>query len=110
MATNQRRAVVVVAGAEGLRDNPESVLRTREFLSAIGVPLVVWTPVPRKLRPASCPWGEVVDVRTYGDLYDADNALQKLLRRQRVVWVEGNHLPQDLALAPGLADLRVAGR
>ncbi|MCU0292096.1 MAG: hypothetical protein MUF10_08925 [Thermoanaerobaculaceae bacterium] len=110
MATNQRRAVVVVTGEEGLRDNPESVLRTREFLSAIGVPLLVWTPVPRKLRPASCPWGEVVDVRTYGDLYDADNALQKLLRRQRIVWVEGDHLPQDLALAPGLVDVRLAGR
>lgn len=110
MATNQRRAVVVVVGEEGLRGSPEAVVRTREFLSAIGVPLLVWTPVPRKQRPASCPWVEVVDVRTYGDLYDADNALQKLLRRQRIVWVEGDHLPQDLALAPGRADIRVAGR
>lgn len=110
MATNQRRAVVVVVGEEGLRDNPESVRRTREFLSAIGVPLVVWTPVPRKLRPVSCPWGDVVDISTYGDLYDADNAIQKLLRRQRIVWVEGDHLPQDLALAPELVDLSIAGR
>ena len=51
-----------------------------------------------------------MDIATHGDLYDADNAIQKLLRRQRIVWVEGDHLPQDVALAPGLGDVRIAGR
>ncbi|HNX51515.1 MAG TPA: hypothetical protein PLS53_05215 [Thermoanaerobaculaceae bacterium] len=110
MATNQRRAVLLIAGEGALQVEPGSVRRTREFLASIGVPLEVWTPVPKGQWPEMSPWGELVDVSTSGGLFAADIALKKLLRRQRIVWLDGDHLPQDIELAPGLDDLRIAGR
>lgn len=109
-ATNRRRAVLLIAGEGALRGEPDSVRRTRGFLAAIGVPLVVWTPVSAEQWPQESPWGEAVDVSTGHDLNNADKALQRLLRRQRVVWLDGDHLPQDIELAPGLDGLRIAGR
>lgn len=107
---NRRRAVVLVLGdgeGDASRYTPEQV---RRYLAAIRVPLFVWSPYGTKGKAAQA-WGAGVaeDVSTLPKLYRAFDRLKADLDSQRIVWVEGRHLPQTVSLAPGASvqeDLR----
>ncbi len=110
ISRNRARAVVLVLG--GSRDASRlSAGGVRSYLSALGVPLFVWTVGP--LGPdAAAEWAgatEIADVST-AILFDkAGDRLRAYMGRQRIVWVEGIHLPQEVALsarASGLALVR----
>jgi len=69
----------------------------RRYLAALGVPLFVWSlDGPNRDNAA---WGEVVDVSSSRALRLAYDALQREIRSQQIVWVQGRHLPQSIALA-----------
>jgi hypothetical protein len=54
-------------------------------------------------------WGEPVeDIGVVGDLTDATRALRDRIARQRILWIDGDHLPTEVSLAPG-APARLAG-
>lgn len=98
------RAVVLVLGAE-----PEdaSLLRpeqVRPYLADLQVPLVVWS---TDARPAAGPWGEPRSIANPLRLEGAVKDLVARLRRQHIVWVEGTHLPQDIALGSAEAGAAV---
>jgi len=105
-ASGRRRAVVLILG-DGAPDasllSPPAV---RQFLQDLGVPLHVWAagPVPDEVAEA---WGSVRKVPKKRALKRAVKELSKSLERQQVVWVEGLHLPQDVALTGAADDLRL---
>ncbi|HEX4959462.1 MAG TPA: hypothetical protein VF173_01390 [Thermoanaerobaculia bacterium] len=101
MAENRRRAILLVLKGDEVTDNslydPETV---RRFLASIHVPLFVWTlgkPVPGSLAAA---WGPSERVDRVMNLYRASAQVREELLSQRIVLVEGHHLPQSIALGP----------
>lgn len=95
--SNSRRAVVLVLGTptDSSVYSPEAV---RRYLASVRVPLHVWSLVDPATRPEFARWGEVVDVSSVDKLRKAFLLLKADLRSQRVVWFEGKHLPQKIAL------------
>ena len=63
------------------------------------MPLYVWAVGPRKKTAAFSEWGEVETVTSLRDLQRAVRRVEKDLDRQRILWVDGRHLPQELELA-----------
>ena len=87
-AGGRRRAVVLVVGdAVDSSDYRPAVVR--RYLESLGVPLFVWSATgPRPDLAAS--WGEVEDVSAAGKLIKATEHLRRVLREQRIAWVEAN--------------------
>jgi hypothetical protein len=85
------RAVVLV-----LTGNPDASIRSardvRSYLSDLGVPLVVWLTGPAA-PAAALDWGGGVEVKNRAALRAAVKSLDAALDEQRIVWVEGAHLP-----------------
>ena len=98
-AGGHRRAVVLILG----ESNPESgdlgAANARGFLERIDVPLRVWSPVAALAARDLPAWGRVENVSTCRLLARAKEALVESLDRQRVVWVEGQHLPHEVVVA-----------
>lgn len=109
-AGSQRRAVVLITADAARSADPAPIARVRAFLTALGVPLVVWTPRAEAAGTPLGPWGPISDVSRYVDLSDADARLEKLLRRQRLCWVEGDWLPPELSLDGAPHGVAIAGR
>jgi hypothetical protein len=101
-AENHRRAVLLVLGREitdASRYDPATV---RRYLEAVHVPLVVWSLYGRETALAKA-WGPVEDVSSVARLAEAVTRLRGELGRQQIVWLDGRHLPQDIALTPAAA-------
>ena len=113
-ATHRRRAVVVLLGEAAHDDSEYSPAAARRYLRQLHVPLAVWSfsdPSP----PAG--WEEVRYVgfepgaRKLPQRFEqALDDLRRTLRQQRIVWLEGHHLPQDVELSPAARGIRLASR
>jgi hypothetical protein len=104
---NRRRAVVLLLGgdAEG-RDMSQFELKTvRAYLRSLGVPLQIWSTsgglTGKKERQ------RVVDVSSLAKLGRASQTLFETIDRQRIIWLEGRHLPPNIALDPGDLPVRL---
>ncbi len=117
-AGNQRRAVLLITAggnSESLADTSEfSAADTRGLLDALQVPLYVWSFGDES--SASEEWGQVTHLgdlskpqRTLDRLERAATELQRDLKNQRVVWLEGRHLPQQIELSARAGKLRLVG-
>lgn len=97
-ARNNPRAVVLLLGPT--RDastlTPEAV---REFLASLNVPLFVWA-VPGADPGRSRRWGSPIELRKRSDFVSAASALTKAVAAQKIVWLDGVHLPQSIRLGP----------
>lgn len=99
---NYRRAVVLVLGSDLEDSSRYGPATVRRYLESIRVPLFVWSLEKKpKNKPALAAWGEVEDISSLSKLHRAFDRLEEELKSQRVVWVEGRHLPQSIALEPG---------
>lgn len=127
------RAVLLVIGPESPPVSVEDAGWARSFLARLGVPLTVWriqrdlTNIPPRermkaieegapvidrraaLAEARAAWGEVEDVASPIAAADAAKELLRRVDRQQVVWIDGEFLPTEIALAPG-AEVELAGR
>ncbi|TNF72761.1 MAG: hypothetical protein EP299_09225 [Acidobacteria bacterium] len=93
-----RRAVVLYLGDQRQDDSNLTAAQVRRFLERLQVPLYVWTTTrPKDLEST---WGKASKVVSYAQIEGAWRRLKKDLERQRVVWVSGIHLPQEIELAP----------
>ena len=103
----RKRGVVLLVGPH-VRDGsllaPEEASR---FLSRAGVPIRVITLGARKNSEAKR-WGAVRAVRGLEELRRAVEESVAALDRQRIVWVEGSHLPQDVEIGPLAKGIRLA--
>ncbi|HTD51600.1 MAG TPA: hypothetical protein VK780_01125, partial [Thermoanaerobaculia bacterium] len=100
VAVHGRRAVVLVLGkgpADASHYDPKGV---RQYLAKLSVPLFVWSlENPRENRIAQ-EWGDCEDVSTLPKLRAAFARFSGALEHQRIVWLAGEHRPQDITLAP----------
>lgn len=99
---NRRRAVLVVLSerpAEASRAAPSIV---RRYLDAIRVPLYVWA-LGDPRAAAAIGWGKAERVDSVGRIKSAFNRLKDDLASQRIVLVDGRHLPQSIELSPEAA-------
>lgn len=100
-AENDRRAVVLVLGGheqDASRYDPAVV---RRYLAAVHVPLFVWSLYGAGNSAARAwmeSWGKVEDISTLPRLEAAVSRLKAELDSQRIVWLDGRHLPQAIAL------------
>jgi hypothetical protein len=95
-----RRAVLLVVNSKVA---PAELKRACTLLSALGVPLHVWSmgPKPPSASSRDCGVWSKVGHTDMSRLRKANEALQEELSRQVLLWVDGTHRPQDVTLAPG---------
>ncbi len=106
---NRRRAVVLVAGADAVDASRFSTSSARGFLRHLRVPLVVWSPQEEAGAEVSVgDWGPATDVSSLRKLERAVRDLNRRLERQRIVWLDGTHPPQDIEFAAETAGVRLA--
>lgn len=97
---NYRRAVVLVLGADTKDTSRYDAAAVRRYLDAIHVPLFVWSLENPKKNPGLAVWGDVEVISSIPRLSKAVADLRTELASQRIVWLEGRHLPQSIALTP----------
>jgi hypothetical protein len=106
---NRRRAVLLVLNGNEEDDSRYDPANVRRFLATLRVPLFVWylqRPVPGS--PAAA-WGQGVDVTFISNTVDSVVEIREELRSQRIVLVDGRHLPQSITLTPSAAGLELVG-
>jgi hypothetical protein len=102
LSANHRRAVLLFLSeqpADVSRSNPALV---RGYLEAIRVPLAVWTLGDPGAPPAAA-WGGVEEVYSLGKMKKAFQRLKGDLASQRIIWIDGRHLPQSIELSADAA-------
>jgi hypothetical protein len=80
----------------------------KAYLTALDVPLVVWSLTGPNPGPLTAAWGPAGDVSSGRRLRKAYRKLDARLARQRIVWFAGRHLPQRITLATTKTPLRLA--
>jgi hypothetical protein len=100
-----RRAVLLVLGKTWEDASTYKPATVKRYLELLRVPLFVWSLDERP--PEGSAWGEVTAVGTRGALRSAYARLRDTLDEQRVLWVEGRYLPQEIGLAPGVAGVEL---
>ena len=103
----RRRAVVLLLGPEAEDASLFAPSEATAFLGHLRVPLVVWT-VGGKAAQKATPWGSATPITTARQFDAAVAALFEKLARQRIVWVEGTHLPQDVQAGALAGEVRMA--
>lgn len=94
-----RRAVLLVLGETNEDASTYGAGNVRRYLELLRVPLFVWT--LRETAPDVSPWGRMDAVGTSRGARSAYARLRASLESQRIVWVEGRYLPQEIELAEG---------
>jgi hypothetical protein len=72
----------------------------RRFLERLRVPLFVWS-LNELGGETKRRWGAIAPVDYDSALEEAVRALRRNIATQRIVWVEGRYLPQEIELAEG---------
>lgn len=113
-ATHRRRAVVALLGDtddDRSQYEPEAV---RTYLRQLHVPLAVWSfagDAPDARWREARYVGAGPRARKVPDRFEeALDDLRQTLKRQRIVWLEGRHLPQEIELSPTARGISLAGR
>jgi hypothetical protein len=108
-AENHRRAVLLVLGRELTDSSRYDPAAVRRYLETIHVPLFVWSLYGPDTRLAKA-WGRTEDISSLAKLEKAVERLRTQLDGQRIVWLEGRHLPQSIALGPAASGVALVER
>ena len=108
-AENYRRAVVLVVGRETKDASRYDPTTVRAYLESIRVPLFVWS-LYGPSSPAAKAWGETEDISSLPRLEAAVARLKAELEAQKMVWLEGRHLPQAITLSPSARGVELPGK
>jgi len=100
LAGNRRRAVILVLPSAAADASQHDAAMVRRYLESIRVPLHVWSLAPPPYSAEAAVWGEVEDASSLYRMQLAYDRLRRDLAAQRIVWLEGRHLPQSIALTP----------
>ena len=103
----RRRAVVLLLGPEAEDGSLLSPAEAAGFLEKLRVPLLVWS-IGRAASPEARRWPAGPTVQTARQFDGAVSSLLESLKSQRIVWVEGTHLPQAVIPAASAAGIRLA--
>jgi hypothetical protein len=91
-----RRAVLLLLGRTVVDTATYPPAVVKRYLEMLRVPLFVWS--LEEQSPAGSPWGEVSAVGTRSGLRAAYARLRENLDSQRLLWIEGRYLPQEIEL------------
>ncbi len=105
MSGGRRRVVVLLVDAVSGDNSVYAPATVRRYLSALRVPLHVWS-IDRKITSGTA-WGEVEDAWNTPSLERAFRKAAEELGRQRIVLVEGRHLPQTIRLSSKAVDVEI---
>jgi hypothetical protein len=111
-AENHRRAVVLVLGEDVKDSSRYDPATVRGYLDSIHVPLFIWS-LYGSNSPAARAWGtpgEIEDISNLSKLEHAVARLRAELDAQKIVWIEGRHLPQTVTLSPSARGVALPGR
>ena len=100
---NRQRAVLLMISGDETDVSLRDAATVRKYLEAIRVPLFVWClkkPAPDSPLAA---WGSCEEVLEKQALFRAVGEIRRELESQRIVLVDGRHLPQSIALGPAAA-------
>lgn len=100
--TNEARVVVLVLSPES-RDH--SLLHPKQaitYLASLRVPLFIWHSSTEPAETASV--GSAKIYRGVGGLRELLTDVERALAEQRIVWVEGEHLPHQIHLTAAAPD------
>jgi hypothetical protein len=100
LAGQRRRVVLLLLSGEPTDESHWDAATVRRYLAAIRVPFYVWSLRPPPYSAAVTAWGKVEDASTLFQMSRAYRRLGRDLAAQRIVWLEGRHLPQSIALSP----------
>jgi hypothetical protein len=100
------RAVLLVTGEEPVDVSRHAPAAVREYLQALRVPLVVWSTA--RGGPSES-WGNGERIRGLTDLDQASRRLLKRLKKQWIIWVEGEFRPDEIELLANSKGIRLAG-
>ena len=104
--SGRRRAVVVITTSDPTDASQFKPEQVRRYLRGLGVPLFVWN--PQRGASEAGGWGAAVNISSDGRLSRAYQQLTRVLDRQRIVWLNGLHLPQTIALSPEVEGVEAA--
>ena len=104
--SGRRRAVVLILGEDPADASRLSPAAVRGYLDHLGVPLHVWA-VGRVPDAVADAWGGVRQVSSKRALRRAVKEVSKSLDRQRIVWLDGLFLPQEVVLTGEADDLHL---
>lgn len=96
-AGNHRRAVLVILGDQPEDASDLTPVLARRYLERLHVPLFVWSVSPESTLGGS-EWNQAVDTSSRVKMQRASRQLTDTVERQRIVWLEGRHLPQKIRL------------
>jgi predicted hotdog family 3-hydroxylacyl-ACP dehydratase len=96
---NRRRGVLLVLADPAQDRSRHTVAEVRSYLASIGVPLIVWR-VGEPAQAAWREWGEGRDIVNFRQLQSAARDLKDALDHQRIVWLEGLFLPNEIDISP----------
>ncbi len=111
----RRRALVLLLGEEKTDDSELMPAQVRGYLRRLQVPFFAWSMI--SAEPSSA-WGDVhyvgfkpeLERKTWARaLEHAAGGLRRQLAAQRIVWLEGRHLPQSITLGEAARGLRLTG-
>lgn len=88
------RAILLVLGPEPRDRSTLGADGVRHYLESLRVPLVVWSVG----GDTAAAWGQAERIDSLSALERASKALRRDLERQRILWVEGVHLPRSIEL------------
>lgn len=103
--SGRRRIVLLIVGPDPVDHSRLSPSAALGFLRQLRVPIVVWTPDRRADKEGV--WGATVQISSRQKLVGAYKALSKQLDGQRIVWLNGLHLPQQISLAAAAEGIRL---
>jgi len=103
--SGRRRIVLLILGPEPVDRSLLTPAAVLQFLRELRVPLVVWSPV--RSAAVEGAWGLAVDISTRQRTFAANKRLSGQIERQRVVWLNGLHLPRLISLAPEAKGIRL---
>jgi hypothetical protein len=95
---NTPRLVLLVIG-KTLKDNSHlSPAQAVQYLESIHVPLLIWAPNSKSLEAYGLAGHSRVFFGSMG-LRALEEAVDRELRSQSIIWVEGEHLPSEISLS-----------
>lgn len=105
VASNRPRAVVLLLAGSPRDDSAISPAAARAYLKDMHVPLFIWALLGGTDTGG---WGTAEDVSSGSRMDRAAKHLRDQFGEQRIVWLEGAHLPQRIRLAEGVSGVHLA--
>jgi hypothetical protein len=105
---NRRRAVLLFLSGDEKDASHYDAAQVRRFLAALRVPFFAWSLNDPQPGSTAAAWG-AVKITTYQNLSSAVDRIRDELDSQRIVLVDGRHLPQSITLTPAAKRIELAG-